>query len=290
MVSVEELACLDLLLWLRTGHAAGQRLRVNQSTVSRRVQHCLNTFGLRHQRVGGEWLVRGSRELLAMERLVHQRHRLLSGDGLRLEADPWLGSLLAAPPPRGWQSGTYDDLFLRRPLHLLRERIIDAWLTSLANEFPDPQDPDWVLLPIGSMPWHLMCDSRHPLARETGLALNDLLRFPKLTLPDGLLPMTEQALRQKGLWDDPIQVLRYRPDDWDGRTADRATLCYGFSFTQALRPDLVALDYPLNLPADVVLVIRRDLADQAALHRCATELQCRAIALQPQHPALVISR
>jgi hypothetical protein len=288
VVDPEALAALDLQLWCRTGLEAARRLNCNQSTVSRRAQHTLRMFGLKPLRDGGDWVLRGNQELLAMERAVHQLYRLLRRQDLRLEADNWIGNLLAAPPPEGWLGGTYDNLLPRRPLQLLRERIIDGWLTSLKNEFPDPDDPEWLLLDIGRLPWQLMSDRAHPLAREQGLELHDLQRFPKLTLPEGLLPMTERALRQKGLWDDPIQVLRYSQDDWDGRTADGASLCYGYSFTQVLRPELVALDYPLELPAGIVLVIRRDLAGHDALHDCAMELRRRAAALQPAHQALEV--
>lgn len=77
MVSPEELGALDLMLWLRTGQLAAQRLGCTQSTVSRRVAHCSATFNLKLSRGGGEWQLRGHQPLLAMERRVHQVYRLL---------------------------------------------------------------------------------------------------------------------------------------------------------------------------------------------------------------------
>jgi len=62
MVHPEELAALDLLIWLRNGLAAGRRLGCNQSTISRRVETCRQSFGLRLGRMGGEWQLCGDRK------------------------------------------------------------------------------------------------------------------------------------------------------------------------------------------------------------------------------------
>ena len=55
MVGIDDLAMLDLQLWLRSGEAAATRLHCAQSTVSRRNIETLRCFGLELQREDGEW-------------------------------------------------------------------------------------------------------------------------------------------------------------------------------------------------------------------------------------------
>lgn len=128
MVTIEDLSALDLLQWWRGGRRVGVHLGCSQSTVSRRVAHCARVFSLRLVRRQGEWQLRRPNRLLEMERRVHQRYRLLGGAALRLEASGWFASMLALPAPPGWITGGFDDRGPERPLQLLGERVIDAWL------------------------------------------------------------------------------------------------------------------------------------------------------------------
>ena len=90
MVGIDDLAMLDLQLWLRSGEAAASRLHCAQSTISRRNNETLRCFDLRMVRDAGEWQLRGDQTLLQMERGVHQLHRMLSSSvKCRLEADFW---------------------------------------------------------------------------------------------------------------------------------------------------------------------------------------------------------
>ncbi len=46
MVDLDTLACLDGLIWLRTGREVATRLKLDQSSVSRRQRICANSFGI----------------------------------------------------------------------------------------------------------------------------------------------------------------------------------------------------------------------------------------------------
>jgi hypothetical protein len=287
MVHPEELAALDLLIWLRTGQEAGRRLGCNQSTICRRVESCRQCFGLRLCRVDGEWHLRGNTLLLEMERRIHQLHRFQCGENLRLEASPWLGRLLATPPPDHWIRGTFDDLGVLRPLQLLRERVIDAWFCDCRQELPERAEPDWAIIELGHLPLLLMADRNHPLVGEKGLQPQDLQPFPSLTLPEGLYPRIQSSLQAQGLWKNPVpSPARYERECWEDRTADRLTLCYGNDFGRALSPNPVPLDRNLDCLCQVALVAHGDLAGHGALRDLATLLRQRLINLLAERPCL----
>ena len=66
----------------------------------------------------------------------------------------------------------------------------------------------------------------HPLASRQSLAQEDLDPFPSLSLPSGMFPKTEAILRSHGLWTTPARMARYKPELWEGQTADQVTLTY----------------------------------------------------------------
>ena len=61
MVGIDDLAMLDLQLWLRSGEAAASRLHCAQSTISRRnpPNETLRCFDLTMVRDAGEWQLTG---------------------------------------------------------------------------------------------------------------------------------------------------------------------------------------------------------------------------------------
>jgi hypothetical protein len=171
MVGVEELASLDFVLWRRTGKQAARALGCNQSTVSRRLGRCLQVFQLKMRRISNEWDLPFSL-LLQMERELHQQCRLLGHLPLRLEACPLTAPLLAQPLPEGWIGGCYDHIGVDRPMQLLRERVIDAWICDAIDDLPPPSmRPDLAL---------------HPLAGERALTSTHLRSFPCLDIPAGI--------------------------------------------------------------------------------------------------------
>lgn len=278
MVGLEELSSLDFILWRRTGKLAAQASGCNQSTMSRRLGRCLQTFDLQMVRRKGEWELPSS-ALLQMQRELHQRCRLAGQQALRLEAFPGAGRLLVHPLLEGWIGGSFDHLGVDRPLQLLRERVIDAWLASYQPDLPDPDDPQWWVLDLVREPVRLLAAPDHPLAGVRRPSADDLRRFPSLALPPGWFPRTEAILRGQGLWQQEVPMSRYDPADWEGRCGDGVTLTYGQSLTEALQPGTVRLDWDLGLISGEALVVRRDLIDWPPIQKLAAELRRRARAV-----------
>ena len=79
LVDVDTLACLDFLVWLRTGDEVAKRLSVNQSTISRNFRKCCKEFSLISGKVESEYSVSGDLGLLNLGRKVHQSHRWQGG-------------------------------------------------------------------------------------------------------------------------------------------------------------------------------------------------------------------
>jgi DNA-binding transcriptional LysR family regulator len=186
MVGVEALASLDFVLWRRTGKRAARALGCNQSTISRRLGRCLEVFQLKMRRLHNEWNVPFSL-LLQLERERHQHCRLLGRLPLRLEACPLTGPLLAHPLPEGWIGGCYDHMGVERPMQLLRERVIDAWICDAVDDLPPPSGrPDLALRPLWRNPGALHTAPGHPLAGdERAFTSTDLRSFPCLDIPAG---------------------------------------------------------------------------------------------------------
>lgn len=288
MVTPEELSALDHLQWLRTGADAARALRCSQPTVSRRVSQVLERFGCSLRRQGGEWRIKGHLELLAMERVVHQIWRLQGGEPLRLEATYWSGASLATPAPVGWSTGLFDIPGKAIPLQLLRDRVIDAWISGYLPDLPAADDPEFLVIELCHMPCQLQAARLHPLARETGLTPEDLARFPSLALPEGWFPQLEQRLRAQNLWSTPsVQFRRYDESSWEGRTADAVTLCYGNALNLQLHPELVQLDWSIGHTGGEALVVLRDLVERAPILLLLEELRRRVRRLSHRHPELI---
>tara|TARA_X000000368_G_scaffold413896_1_gene402754 strand:- start:332 stop:1327 length:996 start_codon:yes stop_codon:yes gene_type:complete len=278
MITLDALRMLDTTYWLRSGERASQRLHCSQSTVSRNNMESLTLFGLAMERVDGEWQMHGDVNLLMMERLVHQKKRLL-GDSvsppLRVEANFWAAPSLLEPIPKHWEGGTWDHVGMERPLQLLRERVIDAWIASYQPDLPD-RDPDLCVIDLCRSPVHLVAAVDHPLAGCGPLSASDLDPFPSLGLPSGMFPQTEAILRGHGLWQTRVRMKRYRPELWHGRTEDQVTLTYATCLALEVMPGLVPLDFNLGLISGESLVVRRDLLEevviqdllQLLIHRC----------------------
>ena len=276
MIGLDQLAALDLALWMGSGSAAAEELRVNQSTVCRQQRSVLGLLGLRLVRRCGVQMLKGDLELLRAERVVHQLARLKGFAPLRIDANFASGPWFLTSVPAGWISGRFDLPGLQRPLELLWERVLDAWVCNYQPDLPAADDPDWWVLDLLQAPLRLLASPQHPLADVRRLSQGDLERFPSLALPAGWFPRTEAHLRQQGLWRQPVEFRRYDPDDWEGRSRDGVTLVYGNSLTETLMPCTTRLDWELQwIPGDA-LVVRRDLAEQPAMQQLAAFLQARA--------------
>ena len=177
---------------------------------------------------------------------------------------------------------------MERPLQLLRERVIDAWIGSYQPDLPE-HDPELAVVDLCRTPVHLVAAADHPLVGRSGLTDQDLDPFPSLALPSGLFPKTEAVLRSHGLWQNRVRMKRFRPELWQGRTEDQVTLTYASSLALQAMPGLVRLDYDLGLISGEALVVRRDLQHQPSLQELKAWLVHRCESLAGQFPDLQLA-
>ena len=143
--------------------------------MSRNNTQSLELFGLGIVREGGEWQLIGDQSLLLLERRVHQvaRLRQMSGMPLRIEANLWAAPSFLEPLPEGWERGVWDHVGMARPLQLVRERVIDAWIGSYQPDLPD-DDADLCVIDLCATAVHLVAALDHPLVRR------DVLNEPSI--------------------------------------------------------------------------------------------------------------
>ena len=145
MVTEEQLAALDLTVWLGSTERAAEVDFSNQSTISRRQHTVLQHFGIELKRSKTERVVKGDLQLLDMERQVHQMARLKRRRGLRLQAPFWLQNSPGVVPPEGWTMNPQRvDLNCTDPVTLLREHVLDACLAT-PTQIPDDRDDLFIL-------------------------------------------------------------------------------------------------------------------------------------------------
>jgi hypothetical protein len=287
LISLDDLAGLDLFLWHGSGPRAGAILGCNQSTISRRVQRCSEVFGLRLKRLQGEWVVSSQQDvLLKMQRESHQVARLLGQVPLRLEGFPAGATPLVKPPPPGWCVGPLDLVGTSSPLALLRDRIIDAWLTDAAEDLPPSLDFPAIVWPVARQPITLLAHPNHPLAGEARLTLADLLRYPTLTIPEEGFPRSHSICAEIGLGTVEVGKRRYDPESWEGQTADQVTLSFTTPLNARAFPSLVALDSGPLFTNRLALVCRADVGEHPRLHDLHCLLLTRLQHLKSRHPEL----
>jgi DNA-binding transcriptional LysR family regulator len=288
VIDLDTLAAFDGLQWLRTGEEVEKRFGVSGSTISRQSQRCLRRFGLRLERREGEWHVVGDATLLQMERRVHQTARWLGHRPLRLEATYWSGPLLATPTPPGWILGLSSIVGIPRNFQLVRDRIVDAFLTGLPD-LPEPDDPDLTALVLSSMPVFFVAAPDHPLRGQSRLSLAEIARFPSLALPPNSYPRVEAGLRRIGLWNDPVRMNRYRRDLWEGRAEADLTIGYGTPLSlEVSGGSLVRLPLALPFRSGEALVVRRESLDHPKLLALRQLLLGRLRQLAERHPEIEV--
>jgi hypothetical protein len=172
VISIADLKYLDFQIWLRSGEEYAKRLFTTQSTISRRNTETLKTLDLKTKRDEfGEWIVEGDTRLLNTERIIHQLYRLDNHEEkLRLEATFWSGPTLATHVPEGWVNGVWNHVGMARPLQLIHEGIIDAWISSYQPDLPEPDNPDFAVIDLCKTPVKLVANKDHPLAKKKGFA------------------------------------------------------------------------------------------------------------------------
>ena len=256
MVTLECLDSLDHLQWLRTGARAAEVLQCNQSTISRDARKCQEVFGVRLVKRASEWEVEGGTSLLEAERLLHQRYRWEMRLPLRLDAQHWLRESYEPLNLQGWVKGNFNYLEYHRPLELLRQRILDAWLCSAPDH---PVEAGLSVIRLCSMPSWLMVNGRHPLvAMGASVTLEDVRRYPLLPLPDQSFPVFQGLLADLGL-----TAARPEPEAAAETSLPLEDLLVGIASPLTAHlygPEWVPL--PLRLPITVgdVLVVRSEFA------------------------------
>lgn len=286
MVTKEDLEGLDLLLWHGNGPRAALQLQCNQSTVSRRVQRCLGTFRLRIKRREGEWAIQGTSLLLQMEREIHQLARLLGQHPLRLEGFPAGSQPLLKPPPPGWALGPHDAIGITRPLSLLRERIIDVWLTDAAEDLPETFDFPAVVWPLAIQPITLMGHARHPVAGESRLSVSDVGRFPLPLLSAAAFPRSAAICESLGLGSVEMSKRRFEHESWQGQTADGVSLLYTTPLNSRMFPSLVSLDIDPLFVNQLAIVCRADVSEHSRVQELHCLMKARLQQLQSHYPEL----
>lgn len=274
MVTVECLAALDHLFWLRTGSKAAEMLRCNQSTISRHARACQDLFAVTFSKQSAEWHVSGDATLLNAERRVHQAYRWSCQRPLRLDAQHWLADRCAELALPLWSVGNLNYLDYAQPLALIKNRILDAWLCSSPDQ---PGDPDLCALPLCTMPSYLVVKQGHPLLRLSGLRFSDVRAYPLMPLPAHAFPVFEAMLTTLGLGGTAPQQ---SPDPaiedlLVGIATPLSLALYG--------PDWVVL--PLRLPLRVgdVLMVHRDYADHVRTRELIAALRNRLAVLARGH-------
>ena len=131
MVSLDQLAALDLLLWLTGSERAAKLEDTNQSTIVRRSQAAEACFEVAIQRDPSGWRLEGDSQLLQLERQLHQLARLLGHRPLRLHAPFWTRKTQLRQLPQGWCCNPATATSVcENPVELLRARVIDAALLT----------------------------------------------------------------------------------------------------------------------------------------------------------------
>ena len=266
MVTVECLAALDHLFWLRTGARAAQVLRCNQSTISRHARSCQALFDLTFVKQAAEWRVEGDDTLLNSERRVHQTYRWSRQLPLRLDAQHWLADRCADLPLPLWTTGNLNYLSYEQPLALIKNRILDAWLCSSPDH---PSDPELCALPLCTMPSYLVVRRDHPLLARSVLHFSDVRAYPLLPLPCNAFPVFEAMLTSLGLGGMAPQQTTAVPveDRLVGIATPLSLHLYG--------PDWVPLPLKLPLVVGDVLVVHREVAGHTRLRQLVSALQTR---------------
>lgn len=289
VVSINELACLDALLWLRTGERAASRLQLSQPAVSRNSKRALEALGLKINRQEGEWQLNGDVTMLDLAHQLHQHHRWQCQQALRLDAQYYSGPLLCSPAPKDWILGCFDFMEVHTPLRLLREGILDAWI-GVYPDLPDPSDTALTCIHLSRMPTHLVVAEGHPLlALGDAIRLDDVKQYPSLSLPDGAFPKVQARLQKLGLWSSPSRIRRYRQDLWEGRTLDQLTVGYATAFTMRLF-DLPQVVLPIRIDCAVgdSIVVKRCYAEHPRLHELLRLMKDRLGQLAREIPELTV--
>lgn len=266
MLSVELLQALDDMIWLGSEAQAAALSHCNQSTICRRAKQAAEIFSLHVAKINHEWRITRNSNLLNLERHVHQLFRFQSNCRLRIESDHWVGQGFTNSLPDGWIHGKPRRIGIEKPIRLLKERVIDAWISSTISDLPADDDPILRVFQMAQMPVEIACAHDHPLASTRRLSSDDLLQFPSLALPSHLYPNFSTQMQSKGLWNESSAMRSYDFNQWEARAMGSLITIPVNVLSTHTNAQLRCLDFDIGINDCFALVVRRDLAEQAAVH------------------------
>ena len=284
MVSLELLSSLDGLIWLQSGKKVGELFHQHQTTVSRNLKKCSQAFGVSFLKQGGAWLVEGDRQLLMLERGVHQCARFQGKTPLRLEANGWDSSVLNSPAPDGWVTGTSQVLGLEHALQLVLDRIVDAWLCPLPDA--PTSHAELSVVPLCEMPMQLLVAPDHPLLQQADLTLEVVKHYPLQWMTGKPYPNTEAMVEKLGLLPRTNRKPRAEFDQPSPQASDWVVhLSCALTQSRAI-PTLVPLALDLDAHTGVALIARREHSNNECISALCSDLSKRLRHLQLSHPEI----
>ena len=282
MVSLELLSSLDGLIWLQSGKKVGELFHQHQTTVSRNLKKCSQAFGVSFLKQGGAWLIEGDRQLLKLEREVHQCARFQGKAPLRLEANGWMNSVLSSPSPTGWVMGSSQGLGVEHALQLVLDHIVDAWLCPLP--VAPTRCAELSVVPLCEVPMQLLVAPSYPLLKRAGLTLEEVKHYPLQWKPAKRYPSTEAIVEKLGLQPRATRNSTAEADP-PSPQASTETVYLGSALTQSnASPTLLPLGLRLDAHTGVALIIRRDYSNNSCISALCSDLRKRLRHLQQSHP------
>ena len=119
MIDLETLRSSDIYHWFGKGKEAGAHIGCDQSTISRNAKKV--------EILKRNLIAIGVKDLINMEREVHQICRFKKGTNLRLHTYKWTNHLIRGSIPDDWETNPLSISATKTPgLGLLRDRVIDA--------------------------------------------------------------------------------------------------------------------------------------------------------------------
>jgi DNA-binding transcriptional LysR family regulator len=289
MLSVELLQALDDVIWLGSEAHAADLSHCNQSTICRRAKQAAKIFSIHLFKIHNEWRISRPSNLLNLERHVHQLFRFQSNNRLRLESDHWVGQQFVPFVPGSWIHSQPRRIGIDKPMQLLQERVLDAWISSSVSDLPAPNDPSYRVFSLAEMPVEIACAIDHPLVHIKQLSKDDLMQFPSLSLPSHLYPKFSSQMQSKGFWTASSRMRSYDFNQWEARAmGSLATIPVNLLSTNA-NAQLTPLDFNVGINDCVAVVVRRDMAEQAAVHQLLGALQQWLAHLASKEQALAIT-
>lgn len=277
VVGVNDLDCLDFLIWLRTGGNAAHKLNRTQATVCRTTKRVCEAFNVSLKKEAGEWVVIGDEYFLNLERKIHQEYRWHKFLPLRIEAQYFSGPLYLQPAPPGFITGNFDFVEIRFPIAHLKSGVIDVWIGAYPD-VPKKDDPDLASFHLTRLPIRLAVSKFHPLVQMGGgVTLDDVRNYPCLALKDGAFPEVQKQLCALGLWNTQTLQSRYDYSRWEGMTEDQATVGYAIALTAEVF-EFPAVNLPIDLSLDTgdTIIVKRAYADHPRFIHLLKHLQSKA--------------